>query len=318
MKSGMNDAVPTKLGEELSAADASEPAAKAKMTRRRVLGGAAGLIGAAALATGVYAGGIEPLGLVVTRYVPHPLGWPTGRKLSMTVIADLHAGGPDMTLPHIRHVVDTANALKSDVVVLLGDYTTSYRVASKRVPYAAWAAELARLAAPLGTWAILGNHDWWNDIVEVRQALADVRIPVMENHAVMLGGEGKRFWLAGLGDQLAHRLGHGRFRGIDDLPGTLAQVKTDDPVVLLAHEPDIFPDVPARVALTLCGHTHGGQIRVPLIWPAFVPSKYGARFAYGHVVEDGRHLIVSGGLGTSVIPARLGVPPEILRVELGA
>jgi uncharacterized protein len=134
----------------------------------------------------------------------------------------------------------------------------------------------------------------------------------------LLGAEGRRFWFAGLGDQLAHRLGHGRFRGIDDLRGTLAQVGTDDPVVLLAHEPDIFPRVPPRVALTLCGHTHGGQIRLPLIWPAFVPSKYGASYAYGHVIEDGRHLIVSGGLGTSVIPARLGVPPEIVHVVLGA
>jgi predicted MPP superfamily phosphohydrolase len=75
--------------------------------------------------------------------------------------------------------------------------------------------------------------------------------------------------------------------------------------------------VPARVALTLSGHTHGGQIRVPLIWPVFVPSKYGARFAYGHVVEEARHLIVSGGLGTSLIPARLGVPPEIVHIQLG-
>jgi predicted MPP superfamily phosphohydrolase len=70
--------------------------------------------------------------------------------------------------------------------------------------------------------------------------------------------------------------------------------------------------------LTFAGHTHGGQIRVPLIWRAFVPSKYGARYAYGHVVEDDRHLIVSGGLGTSIIPARLGVPPEIVHVVLGA
>ena len=98
----------------------------------------------------------------------------------------------------------------------------------------------------------------------------------------------------------------------------LAQVGTDDPVLLLAHEPDIFPRVPSRVALTLSGHTHGGQIRLPLIWPAFVPSKYGARFAYGHVVEDDRHLIVSGGLGTSIVPARLGVPPEIVHIVLGA
>jgi predicted MPP superfamily phosphohydrolase len=97
----------------------------------------------------------------------------------------------------------------------------------------------------------------------------------------------------------------------------LAKVTTDDPVILLVHEPDIFPVVPDRVALTLAGHTHGGQIRVPLIWPAFVPSMYGARFAYGHVVEQGRHLIVSGGLGCTKIPARLGVPPEIVHITLG-
>jgi predicted MPP superfamily phosphohydrolase len=76
--------------------------------------------------------------------------------------------------------------------------------------------------------------------------------------------------------------------------------------------------VPERVALTFAGHTHGGQIRVPLLWPHFVPSRYGARFAYGHIVEQERHLIVSGGLGTSIIPARFGVPPEILHIELGA
>lgn len=177
---------------------------------------------------------------------------------------------------------------------------------------------LARLKAPLGVWAILGNHDWWYEISTVRRALADARIPVLENNAVKLGTEGRQFWLAGIGDQLAHLLGHGRFRGEDDLPGTLAQVRTGDPVLLLVHEPDIFPRVPDRVALTLAGHTHGGQIRLPFIWPAFVPSKFGKRFAYGHIVEDGRHMIVSGGLGTSVVPARLGVPPEIVRIELGA
>ncbi len=288
------------------------------LTRRRVLAGAAGLIGLSAAATAVYAGGIEPQGLVVTRYALNPPGWPVGRKLSITVIADLHAGGPDMTLPHVRQVVDTANLLRSDLVVLLGDYIATYSFANERIPDPIWAAELARLEAPLGIWAILGNHDWWHDLAGVRNALAGVEIPVLENKAVMLNARGQRFWLAGIGDQLAYRLGHGRFRGVDDLPGTLAQVGTDDPVLLLVHEPDIFPRVPRRVALTLAGHTHGGQIRLPLIWPAFVPSEFGARYAYGHVVEDGRHLIVSGGLGTSSIPARLGVPPEILQVELGA
>jgi uncharacterized protein len=299
----------------------SAPVAVPHVTRRRLIAGAAGLLGlsGAVAATGVYAGAIEPQGLVVTRYVPPLSRWPTGRKLTITVIADLHAGGPDMLLPHVQRVVDTANSLQSDLVVLLGDYIARYRYfTSERVPDAMWAAELARLTAPFGTWAILGNHDWWYDLAGVRHALAGVRIPLLENRAVLLGREGQRFWLAGLGDQIAYPLGHGRFRGVDDLPGTLSQVDTGDPVLLLAHEPDIFPRVPAQVALTLAGHTHGGQIRVPLVWRAFVPSRYGARFAYGHIVEDDRHMIVSGGLGTSIIPARLGVPPEILRIELGA
>ena len=89
-------------------------------------------------------------------------------------------------------------------------------------------------------------------------------------------------------------------------------------MILLAHEPDIFTAVPPRVALTLAGHTHGGQIVLPFMPPLWTPSEYGARFAYGHIVEQGRHMIVSGGLGCSKVPLRLGVPPEIVRVTLGA
>jgi predicted MPP superfamily phosphohydrolase len=297
---------------------AAAPAGKVRVTRRSLLAGAAGLIGLSAAGTAGYAAAIEPQQLVVTPYTLKPRGWPAGRKLTITVIADLHAGGPDMPLPNVQRIVDTANALKSDVIVMLGDYIARYRFAVERIPDPVWAAELARLQAPLGVWAILGNHDWWYDLAGVRNALAEVRIPLLENQAVLLGPEGERVWVAGIGDQIAYRIGHGRFRGVDDLPGTLAQVTTDDPVILLVHEPDIFPRVPSRVALTFAGHTHGGQIRVPLIWPAFVPSRYGKRYAYGHVVERERHLIVSGGLGTSIIPARFGVPPEIVHVTLTA
>jgi predicted MPP superfamily phosphohydrolase len=295
-----------------------ERAAKPRLTRRRFIAAGAGFIGLSASATGAYAGAVEPLGLVVTPYALTPPGWPAGRKLTVTVIADLHAGGPDMMLPHIRHVIDTANTLQSDLVVLLGDYKAWYRFKTEPVADPDWASELARLEAPLGTWAILGNHDWWHDLEGVRSALADVRIPILENDAVLLGPAGQRFWLAGIGDQIAFVLGYRRFLGVDDLPGTLARINTDDPVLLLVHEPDIFPDVPPRVALTLAGHTHGGQIRVPFLWQHYVPSRYGARYAYGHVIEDERHLIVSGGLGTSIVPARLGVPPEIVHITLGA
>jgi predicted MPP superfamily phosphohydrolase len=295
-----------------------ELAGKRRLSRRRFLATGVGVVGLSATATVAYAGAIEPLGLKVTPYALTPPGWPADQRLTITVIADLHAGGPDMLLPHIREIIDTANSLHSDLIVLLGDYKAWYRFKTEPVADSDWAAELERLQAPLGTWAILGNHDWWHDLDGVRSALAAVRIPLLQNDVVLLGENSRRFWLAGLGDQLAHWVAPGRFHGVDDLPGTMAKINTADPVLLLAHEPDIFPQVPARVALTLAGHTHGGQIRVPFLWRHFVPSQYGARYAYGHVVEADRHLIVSGGLGTSIIPARLGVPPEIVHITLGA
>ena len=287
-----------------------------RITRRRLLRGA-GLVAAAGLATAGYGAGIEAHSLTVTRYRPRPPGWPGGYRLKFAVIADLHAGGPNMGVGHIRRIVEETNRLAPDLTLLLGDYFATHRFITEVVPHVAWSAELARLQAPLGVHAVYGNHDWWHDIAGTRAALAQVGIPALENAAVRVGHAGRAFWLAGLGDQIAYRLGRRRFRGVDDLPGTLASVTTDDPVILMAHEPDIFTQVPARVALTIAGHTHGGQMRVPFLWQHVVPSAYGARFAYGHIVEDGRHMIVSGGLGTSGVPIRLGVPPEIVLVELG-
>lgn len=299
---------------------APRPTAPSGITRRGLIMaglGVAGVGGIVLPGTAAYATMEAANGLAITDYRLSPPGWRAGQKLTITVIADIHAGGPNMGAERVRQVVNTANTMGSDLVVLLGDYFATHRFVTEVVPPEAWSAELARLRAPLGVYAILGNHDWWHGIERVRAALRDVRIPVMENDAVLLGEPGARFWLAGLGDQIAYRLGHGRFRGVDDLPGTLKRCDTPDPVILLAHEPDIFVEVPERVSLTLAGHTHGGQIRPPVVPPFWAPSAYGARFAYGHVVEQGRHMIVSGGLGTSIVPMRLGMPPEIVRVTLG-
>ncbi|HZT27820.1 MAG TPA: metallophosphoesterase [Pseudolabrys sp.] len=289
------------------------------ISRRALLKTSLGLTGVAGLmlpSTAAYAAAEAATDLVVTTYKLSPPGWRKGQRLTITAIADLHAGGPNMGIARVREVVDAAQGLKSDLIIVLGDYFATHRFVTEVVPPAAWSAELARLSAPLGVYAILGNHDWWYALGATRAALAAIRMPLLENDALLLGKEGQRFWLAGLGDQLAHYVSPGRFLGDDDLPGTLARATTGDPVILLAHEPDIFPRVPARVALTLAGHTHGGQIRLPLIPPEWAPSRYGARFAYGHIVERGRHLIVSGGLGCSKVPLRLGVPPEIVRIEL--
>ncbi len=295
--------------------------ARRPLSRRSFLKRSMGLAGTLGLAAGggtAYAAAEAAFALTITGYRPVLPNWPTGQRLTIAVIADLHAGGPNMGIGRVRQVVDTANSLGCDLIVLLGDYLASHSFMTEGVSHAAWAGELGRLTAPLGVYAILGNHDWWTDVGDIRNALAAVKIPLLENRALPLGQNGRRFWLAGLGDQLAHPNGRGGFRGVDDLPGTLAQVRGNEPVILLAHEPDIFTQVSDRVAITLAGHTHGGQIRIPFIWPSFVPSAYGARFAYGHIVETNRHMIVSGGIGTSKVPLRNGVPPEILRVELGA
>ncbi len=269
-----------------------------------------------------YAFAIEPrFRLVVTRYrlnLPH---WPAGgRRVRMAVIADIHACDPWMPLTRVQEIVSVANDLKPDVTLLLGDYVPSLRrFRTAVVQPEEWGPALADLKAPLGVYGVIGNHDWWHDIKGVRRAFADNNLPLMENDAVRLEPkDGPAFWLIGLGDQLAYPLGDGRFRGVDDLPGTLARIPEDGaPIVLMAHEPDIFPQVPERVSLTISGHTHGGQVDLPFIGRPMVPSEYGQRYAYGHVVEDNRHLVVSGGLGCSVLPVRLGVPPEIVLLEIG-
>lgn len=102
-------------------------------------------------------------------------------------------------------------------------------------------------------------------------------------------------------------------RSLADLPLTLRNVMGDAPVILMVHEPKIFRSVPERVSLTIAGHTHGGQVRLFGHSP-FMPARHG-QYIYGHFVENGRNLIVSGGLGVSRVAVRLGVPPEIVLVE---
>jgi predicted MPP superfamily phosphohydrolase len=274
------------------------------------------LAGAAGLS---YAAYIEPaVRLVVTEYGLTPPGWPDDLAVTVAVIADVHAGGPNMPLARIEEMVDLVNGLGADLIVHLGDHEATHRFITEHVPPDAWAEALKRLTAPLGFYSILGNHDWWFNAQAVRQAVTRAGIPILENDVVHLDKGGRKFWIGGIGDQIAHYIRPYTFEGVDDLPGTIAKMTTEDPAILLVHEPDIFVRVPDRISLTLAGHTHGGQINIPGLPNPFVPSEFGDRFRYGHIIEDGRHMIVSGGLGTSKIPVRFGVPPEIVLVKLGS
>jgi predicted MPP superfamily phosphohydrolase len=268
--------------------------------------------------------GLEPAyRLAVRIYQPTPSAWPASLPLSVAAIADLHFGEPYLGLERLKMIVDATNAAEPDLIVLLGDYgATHHDAAEHRAAMEVLAQKVRRLSAPLGVFAVMGNHDWSADgLARARgqgppvagQALGQVGVAVLENDAVRLQHRGQEFWLAGLGDQLAQV---GARRGLDDLCSTVDKITDGSPAILLAHEPDIFPVVPSRFALTLAGHTHGGQIRI-FGYAPYVPSRYGQRYLQGHVVEDDRHLIVSAGLGVTHLPLRIGVPPEIVLVRLG-
>lgn len=288
------------------------------VTRRNFVAGLLASAAAGSSLTG-YAFAIEPrFRLVVARHTVRTAAWPKRfPPVRIAILTDLHACDPWMSVERIDQIVDRTLKLEPHLIVLLGDFAAGLeRFRIRAIEPTEWATSLSRLKAPLGVHAVLGNHDWWTDVDAVRYGLDRAGIPIYENDVLPLKMKRGRFWLAGIGDQIALRERSGGFRGVDDLPGTLAQVRDDAPIVLMAHEPDIFVDVPRRVALTLAGHTHGGQIRIPGFGRPIVPSQYGQRFAYGHIVENDRHMVVSAGLGCSILPVRFGVPPEIALVTL--
>ena len=246
---------------------------------------------------------IEP-GMLVVRHLRMELpGWKS--DLRMAVLSDLHIGSPHVGLDKLRLIVEKTNAEQPEIVVLLGDFVTggpNGRRSGGFVEPEPIAEELNKLRAPLGVYAVLGNHDWWYDGERVGRALTEVGIPVLENQAIHVGNA---FWLGGIADQWTRD---------PDIDGTLKQVSGDDPVVLITHNPDIFPEVPARVSLTLAAHTHGGQVQLPIVGTLITTSKLG--YNAGEFVEQGRHLFVTTGIGTSILPVRLGVPPEIVILTL--
>lgn len=245
-------------------------------------------------------------------------GW--SARMRIAVLTDIHAGEPFVGRLRIRRLVETINAQRADLIVLLGDTTPGHIFVSS-IPEPELAKILSGLRAPQGVFAVMGNHDWWEDRATqakgvgpppMARAFESEGIPVLENDALQLPNG---VWLAGLGDQLAFRRKNGDHVGVDDLDGTLAQVPDQVSTILLAHEPDIFPKVPDRVGLTLSGHTHGGQVRL-FGWSPKVPSKYGNRFAYGHVREGTRDIVISAGIGCSILPLRIGVAPEVTIVNI--
>ncbi len=251
---------------------------------------------------------IEPNRLVFREEVIQLPNWPAGfENLKIAVLSDLHVGSPYIDAAKLNYIVMQVNAAQPDLVVLLGDYVIQEVVGGKFVEPEVFAQNLKNLRARHGVYAVLGNHDWWYDGARVRRALEDVGIRVLDDEVARVERNGKPIWLAGLADAWTNQT---------NIKGTLAQVTDESPVIALTHNPDLFVRLPPRIALTLAGHTHGGQVKLPFVGRLKVPSEFGQRYAAGHVVEGGRHLFVTTGIGTSIIPVRFGVPPEVVFLTL--
>jgi len=249
----------------------------------------------------------EPAALTVDERTLE-LPWRGRGSLRIAVLTDLHVGSPFNGIAKLRDAVARTNAADPDIICILGDLVIQGVAGGSFVPPEAIAAELKPLKAHGGVFAVLGNHDAWLDHRRVRDALQQNGIRVLEEDAASIATRAGPIWIAGVSDF---------WTGRHDIRAALAAVHDDGaPVILLTHNPDIFVDVPARVTLTLAGHTHGGQVRLPFIGPPIVPSRFGQRFAAGHVVEGGRHLFVATGVGTSILPVRFRVPPAIALLTL--
>jgi predicted MPP superfamily phosphohydrolase len=251
---------------------------------------------------------IEPNRLITHEETIQIANWPQDLSgLRIAVISDIHVGGPFIDEQKVRLIVERANQLHPDLIILLGDYMSGNSWHGHRVEPEEFAPMLKDLHAPLGVYSVLGNHDWWYSGQKVRRALEENGIKVLENEVVEVKWQSSSFWLAGLADFWTRP---------QNIAETIARVPEGKTMIALTHNPDIFPNLPQRVPLLLAGHTHGGQVNFPIIGRPIEPSNYGQRYAAGHVIENGHHLFVTTGIGTSILPVRFRVPPEIVLLTL--
>jgi len=247
---------------------------------------------------------IEPYRLVIHEQSIRIDNWPPELSgLRIALIGDVHTDNRAIDEQKLHRIVELTNQQNPDLIVLLGDYIQGGRRNPNHIEPEVTAGVLKGLKAPLGVYSVLGNHDWWYNGEKVRQAFEQNGIPILEDEIMELNWHGKSFWLVGLAD-LWTRPQH--------IAQTVAQVPADSTTIAITHNPDIFPQLPGSVPLLLAAHTHGGQVSLPLIGTPVVPSKYGSKYTAGHVFENGHHMFVTTGIGTSIIRVRFRVPPEIV------
>ncbi len=273
-----------------------------------------GLSLAITIALALWAFVIEPNRLVVDETTIAMPNWPAAANgLKIVSIGDIHGGSNFITPEKIRRIVTESNATNPDVIVLLGDFVTGHSMAPPRMAPEVIAENLKGLRARYGVFAVMGNHDWWTGGPRMIKALQDIGIRVLEREAAAIVHNGQTIWLLGVPDFST--------RWPVSLVAPLEPVNYAAPVIVLTHSPDAFPELVRDMhnynfVLTLAAHTHGGQVKLPLLGARIVPSLYGRRYVAG-LIRDGRtSLFVTTGIGTSVFPIRFGVPPEIAVLTL--
>ncbi len=226
-------------------------------------------------------------------------------SVTIALVADVHMEDPFMPPERVERIVKQVNDLDADLIALLGDYVTDNRDGTRPFSPDEIVAPLGELHAPLGVVLVPGNHDHWYGWAELANELADFdHIDLLQNEAIQLGS----LAIGGIDDATT---------GNDDVEATLSAMDQLDGIsLIMTHTPDVFPELPKNVDLVLAGHTHCGQIAYPWGGAPVSVSKYDQRYLCGVVVEDGKTLITSAGLGTSTIPMRLFTQPELWLIEI--
>lgn len=234
-------------------------------------------------------------------------GWPRGAApMTVAMIGDIHIGSVTMDATRLTQIVAQIDALRPDLVVLAGDFIAGHDagLSTGRAPMLV--APLRRLTPRLGTVAVMGNHDHWTGVAPVRAAMAAAGVTVLDNQAQRFGA----LTVVGIDD---------RYTKHDRIGEAMASARVlPGPRLIVTHGPDVVPDLPPDAPLVLSSHTHCGQIVLPIYGPLAIPSVYGSRYLCGIVREGGRATIVGAGVGTSVVPLRLGAPPDIWLLTLRA
>lgn len=249
------------------------------------------------------------------------LGW-GGPGLSIAVLSDLHVVAPWVSLDAVSRIATMVSALRPDLIVLAGDYLAGRSLPGARASAVEVVAALAPLQAPLGVFAVLGNHDWHDCPIardsgnrenSVANALRASSFHLLQNANRPLQHQGHPFWIVGLDSQRPFSDNRSIVFHQPDL--AYDGVPPGANSILIAHEPDYFAEGDARSVLQISGHTHGGQLNL-FGWRPLTPSAYGGRFAYGPHRDGGRQMLVSAGIGFSGLPVRIAQPPEVNLITL--